>query len=241
MGYAKPLTNQTQKKRPNQRATTIYAIIGIVAACFAIMVIGGLIIEGRESPFQQFAKNACAGKGRSDAAAFTNDASFHPLIALDEKGEISSWTTTLESWRPATPNKLQLAACIKSNKIELSVCHYSGGSQITRWQHGLTLKLFSIQTGSMVAQQDFFGDKPGCPGSTYTNDSVSGGNVSVDEVQAWLSQYVKPLVNGSTETPAPVTPTSAILSTDTPESTIPPTPSAWPTMTKIPWLPTPTP
>jgi len=241
MGNTNPPSNQPRKKHPNPRTSTIHAILGIAAACFAIVMIAGFIIEAIETPFQQFAKDACAGKGRSDAAPFKDDTSFHPLVALDEKGETNGWTASLESWRPATPSKLQLAACIKSNKIELSVCDYSGGAQITRWQKGLTVKLFSIQTGSLIAQADFYGDKPGCPGSTYTNDSVTGGNVSEEEVQGWLAQYVKPLVNGSTETPIPLTPANGIISTATTNSTPQMTPTPWPTLTRIPWLPTPTP
>lgn len=180
------------------------SIIALIAVGFVVLAIAASINSSnyakRQAPFQSFAMDACLGTGRTDATPYVEGSSFHPIITLDENGDVDdfwtryteNWQTASEDWESAQPTELQLVACIEDRKTKIDVCSYTGGVGITLWRRSVYIQIYSIQSGELIVEDEIFGSTPYCPASTTMGGSKTGGFVSSKNVLDFIAQYVNP-------------------------------------------------
>ncbi len=139
----------------------------------------------------------------------------HPLVILRENGDRHPWDGELsQSWFPASATETQLVACVGEPKeVSVEICQYDG-PDITRYRYQTRVQLFEARSAELVVDQTFMGSMPRECGSSedYDLTEIYGNEVTYDEVEAWLQQYVEsyaasiePVANPPLNTPRPTT------------------------------------
>jgi uncharacterized protein YjbI with pentapeptide repeats len=146
--------------------------------------------------------SACAGGGVSGAAAYPQG-DFHPMVILDERGEVGSDTDQAIGlgWEPMAVRFAQLVACVSEEEdVQIEHCPYTlqsgGAANITRVRHHRSARVVEAATGRPVLDETFEGSNPvSCPlFHEFVGDAqetFEGGSVGFNRVQTELSRLVE--------------------------------------------------
>ncbi len=169
----------------------------LAIAIFLSLVLGACS-ENPRSIIRQASSMVCRGEANPEAATCAGT-SPHPLVILRENGDRHQWDgEQSQSWFPASATETQLVACV-GEPVEVieEVCQYDG-PDITRYRYQTRVQLFEARSAELVFEQTFIGSMPRECGSSedYDLTEIHGNEVTYDEVEAWLQQYVESTAAG---------------------------------------------
>jgi hypothetical protein len=167
-----------------------------------------------EAIFQAFQRLGSICNGQ--VTAFPQNAPYvvgpgpHTAVALEGPDSYTrTYNIVRDEWDPATPEATELILCMDRYEDIIEQCHYVPDGSTTsqsssdigtlrRTQYREELRLFSAQTGELLATETMLADEPDeCP-DTYTfygSNTLStlyGHRVSDSAIAAWLRPHVAP-------------------------------------------------
>ncbi len=163
-------------------------------------IIGSILrnfFKENEDIIADAAQGVCYGETLPNAAEYIPAiGDSHPMIILDEDGDMLSMTENLPvDWLPFTPEMLQLVICLGGeNKHVVENCEYEhlDGSQapgITRYEHEQSIILYAALTGDIIGSGIIKGSHPDqCPlfNQSSSPSEIIGGHIGFDEITDWL-------------------------------------------------------
>jgi len=154
-------------------------------------------LEAREDIMKNL-KYVCVGEGVEDACAYTPDEGFHPMVLLDDQGEIHTWSGNIlkAKWEPTALRFCELVVIVeKQEAVVIETCQYILPGSWTRYQHHMEVLWFSARTGELVANETLLGELPGpCPGAIDIGEHGKsfGAHVSFESLKPLLADLVNP-------------------------------------------------
>lgn len=180
-----------------QRESVIVIVTVMLSFVVPLAIARNILLEPENSPSKAIAlglKGVCSeGKGTLDAAPFSDEHLPHPLLVLDQSGNVNWYTDRMpNNWHPTGVDSTQLVACISQKKETLETCNYRGGGVQFRYQYQATVRLLKAQTGELISNTTLYGSRPDCD-STITLGTGNKEGTTVDEKQLidWLKPYVE--------------------------------------------------
>lgn len=139
----------------------------------------------------------CERKGINNATAYTNASGIHPVVLLDPLGRIiQNWTKDIpEEWWPNSTNDAELVIRVgDEGKMQIQVCEYITGPDITRYQLFLNIQLLEVKTGKIIASTTLYGSEPvECREvAAYYTTTIEGSSVSFEQLKEWVEPYIMP-------------------------------------------------
>lgn len=152
-------------------------------------------LEAREDIMKNL-KYVCVGEGVEEACAYTPDEGFHPMVLLDDQGEIHIWSANIlkAKWEPMALRFCELVVTVEEEAVVIETCQYVMGGSFTRYQYHMEVLLFSARTGELVANETLLGGLPDpCPEMKELGHLKSyGAHVSFESLKPWLADLVNP-------------------------------------------------
>lgn len=193
----------------------VFGMVGAVAGLLAgLGISAGLFfvlsgsIEGRqayrhEGERLRLTRAFCEGAAQAfpEAPPFTVGARGGMVVFTNRSGRLSrSFSSEFRPWSPSPPfiGQTTLVACIEDVDAELEVCRYEGGRSIRRVRRDRQVRLFSLHTGSVVAEVPLPGSQPDACGlieefAAESADEIKAGSTPNDEtVATFLRSYIAP-------------------------------------------------
>jgi hypothetical protein len=150
-------------------------------------------LETREDTLKSL-KCVCLGEGVEEACAYIPGEGFHPMVLLDDQGEIHTWSDNiLESrWEPMALRFCELVVTVEEEAVVIETCQYQMGGSWTRYQYHMEVLLFSARTGELVANETLLGGLPDpCPElKTLGHKESFGTQVSFESLELLLADLV---------------------------------------------------
>ncbi len=154
-------------------------------------------LEAREDIMENL-KCVCVGEGVEEACAYTSDEGFHPMVLLDDQGEIHTWSGNIlkAKWEPMALRFCELVVIVeKQEAVVIETCQYIMPGSWTRYQYHMEVLWFSARTGELVANETLLGELPGpCPAAIDIGEHGEsfGAHVSFESLTPLLADLVNP-------------------------------------------------
>jgi len=182
-----------QRGSPHKARGIAFGLAGLVLSGLLIAATVNSVQYGQaRRPLLEAMVPVCQGQANPGSAAYTPGQNA-PLAAIEVGKNVSSWSSypDLWGWEPKTPGEVVLVACITDQDVELSTCRYGGGGavKLTRFQNRVEVRLIEAATGAVLGEQEFLGEKPGCPDSVSSGGTLRGKRVDTTDVKAWLEPF----------------------------------------------------
>jgi hypothetical protein len=191
------------------------AALSLVCLCTGVLGVvavrssgGTKVTQTASAEFVAPLQALCSGQGGAVAGAgtYAPGAGIHPVMVfrtLNGTNHNRDTRVGTGDWSPQSLPEAQLVACTEDTWVTVESCPYtsktSGNtSTLIRLQNQVKIRLFSAQSGKVVATDTLLGTDPReCMDTeTFTagstSMSVSGEAVTPSDIQGWLKTYVAP-------------------------------------------------
>jgi uncharacterized protein YjbI with pentapeptide repeats len=145
---------------------------------------------------------ACGGGGVPEASTYPQG-DFHPMVILDERGQVGEDTdeATRLGWEPMAARFAQLVACVSEEEdVQVEHCPYTleggGAASITRVRHHRDIRVVEASGGRTVFDGTLEGSNPQeCPlfhsfSNLNQNETLSGSSIGFSKVESEIAGFV---------------------------------------------------
>jgi HEAT repeat protein len=159
------------------------------------------IFKANEDVIHRLAAKVCRGEAQTNTAEYDPNDETHPTVILNADGNVY-WTYGLPvDWLPYLPEQLELVVCMEDSAKLVEECEYYKQYtdeylfSINRYQYETTVRLYQSYNGKWLYQTTLTGSIPkSCPDTAFGLTSyITGSQVDVSDLAAWLSTYGIPL------------------------------------------------
>ncbi|MFC1629692.1 hypothetical protein ACFL11_00480 [Patescibacteria group bacterium] len=141
------------------------------------------------------ASRACENVSGEAMTTYKDGPGPHPIVLFDSSGNGHQCLDDFPNeWLPESVSAVELVACPqKEGEIKIQTCRYTGSS-LTRHRRTLELTLREANTSNVIATIILYGSyPPDCSPVKSSRFTASyGSQVSCDQLQEWLEEYVVP-------------------------------------------------
>ena len=141
--------------------------------------------------------DACQQNAVSGAAAMTSDRDIHPLLILDERGNIYGRDAIIQhGWMPSSLSQVKAVVCLGAQTSSTQTCSYDAGTSYQLTSYSRDVSIIGAATGQQLASSTLTGSDSTCASSISSNQMVSdesGNHVSTDDVINYILGTVKSL------------------------------------------------
>ena len=145
---------------------------------------------------------ACGGGGVPEASTYPQG-DFHPMVILDERGQVGEDTDKAIGlgWEPMAVRFAQLVACVSEEEdVQVEHCPYTlesgGAASITRVRHQRDIRVVEASGGRTVFERTLQGSNPQeCPlfhsfSNLNQNETFSGSSIGFSKVESEIAGFV---------------------------------------------------